>query len=246
MRYIYAILMIIFLVTGFTLYEISKKEKIPENVAIIINKKIITKDEFEKLYSLQAPHLINKQEFINTLITKELLIQESQKKGIDKEETFRQAIQNYYEQSLIKLLLDRKFSSININVSNGEIDKYKNLIDKKVHLIFYYYKTLDDVKNNNVYESEKIISDFLNLSQDIRCSLISVNKGEITKPIKIGERYVVIKLEDLEPLTLKDKKQIKPDEIKNTIIEFKREQLINDWILELRKNADIKIYINNN
>lgn len=246
MRYIYAILLIIFIVTAFVLSELSKEEKHPENIALIINKKVITKDEFEKLYSLQPSHLKDKQEFINTLITKELLIQESQKEGIDKEESFRRAIQNYYEQSLIKLLLDRKLSTINIDVSKREIDKYLALLDKKVHLIFYYYKNLDDLKNNKVSESEKVISEFFNLSQNVRCSIITINKGEATKPLKIGERYVVVKLEDLEPITLKDKRQIETDEIRKAIFEFKKEQLINEWISNLWKDAEIKVYVNKN
>lgn len=246
MRYIYTILIILLIVSVVAIYELNKKEKIQEDAAIIINKKVIKRDEFEKLYSLQPSYLKDRQEFINTLITKELLIQESQKEGIDKEESFRRSLQNYYEQSLIKLLMDRKFSSLEIGVNEREINKYATFMDKKIRLVFYYYKSIDDIENNKVYEVERVVSDFSNLSQDVRCSLIYIDKGEVTKPIKIGERYAVIRIEGVEPATSRVKQQMNIDEIRRAIVEFKRQQMINDWILSLRKKADVKIYVNNN
>ncbi len=71
-----------------------------------------------------------KSDCVNSLITKELLLQESQREGIDKEESFRESIQNFYEQSLIKLLIDRKFASLHVTVSDEDVNRYIALMNK--------------------------------------------------------------------------------------------------------------------
>jgi len=245
MKYLYTIISIIIIISVIVLYEINKKEKIEDDIALIINNKIITKDEFDKLYSFQTSHVNSKEEFIDTLITKELLIQESQKEGIDKEESFRRSLQNYYEQSLIKLLIDRKFSTLNIDVKEDEVEKYINLLDKKIYLTIYKYKNLEDLSRATNYEIEQISSNFSDLSEDIRCSIISINKGESTEPIKISGRYLVIRLDDIKTSLPKIKEQsIDRESIGKTIKEFKKDRLINMWIDSLRKKATIKVFVN--
>ena len=50
----------------------------------------------------------DKKEFIDYQIRKELLIQEAVKRGLDKHKSFRQAIEIYWEQTLISVLLKEK------------------------------------------------------------------------------------------------------------------------------------------
>ena len=47
--------------------------------------------------------------------------------GIDQEEDFRHSIQNFYEQSLTKILLERKYDSFESNPSRQEIDRFLEL-----------------------------------------------------------------------------------------------------------------------
>ena len=133
MKYIYSIIIIVIVFSLIIGYELFSGKRETENPALIINDKIISVNEFNQLYSTRADRL-SKSDFISSLITKNLLIQEAQKEGINKEKSFKKSIQDFYEQSLIKILIDRKFSSIKADVTDDEVNKYTQLLNKTVHL----------------------------------------------------------------------------------------------------------------
>ena len=90
MRYIYYIAIILLGLSAIIGFELRSPKNSSKDAALIINDRIFTTGEFNKLYSDQQPRMQSKTDFINSLITKELLIQESRKEGIDKEETFQE------------------------------------------------------------------------------------------------------------------------------------------------------------
>ena len=65
-------------------------------------------------------------DYINRLLEKEILLQEAQKKGLDREKEFMRSIENYWEQALLRLLLQKKSNEISglIHVYDDEIDEY--------------------------------------------------------------------------------------------------------------------------
>lgn len=242
MRYIYYIIIIILVLSAFIGYEIKSKTSLKGDIALVINDRVISTDEFNKLY--KSSHIKDKNEFINSLITKELLIQESQKENIDKEESFRLSIQNFYEQSLIKLLIDRKLSSLNITVDDEELNRYILFLDKKLHLTIFNFNNLDEaIKNIYKDSGEKIIS-FEELSDEIKDHIMLINEGEITGPIKINEEYIRIRLDKIESVSSgKDLSEIEINKIKELLKSRKKEKIINDWINDLREKASIKILL---
>lgn len=66
------------------------------------------------------------KEYVSRLIEKEILLQETQRLGIDKEKDFMKSIENYWEQALFRILLERKSKEISglIYVYDNEIEKY--------------------------------------------------------------------------------------------------------------------------
>jgi hypothetical protein len=64
--------------------------------------------------------------YISRLIEKEILLQEAQRLGIDKEKDFMRSIENHWEQSLLRILLDRKSREISglTHVYDNEIEEY--------------------------------------------------------------------------------------------------------------------------
>jgi len=141
MKYIYYIVIILLVISVIIGYELIGNRNITGEPAIVINDRTITSTEFERLYSQRQPHGQSKTDFINSLITKELLIQESREIGIDKDESFRKSIQNYYEQSLIKLLIDRKISSLKPTDIDDEFIKCVNAFNKKFHITVFSFDT---------------------------------------------------------------------------------------------------------
>ncbi len=69
----------------------------------------------------------DRAEYMDRLLEKEVLLQEAQRQGLDKEEDFMKSIENYWEQTLLKLLLERKSNEISgsIHVYDSEIDEYR-------------------------------------------------------------------------------------------------------------------------
>jgi hypothetical protein len=64
--------------------------------------------------------------YVSRLIEKEILLQEAQRLGIDKEKDFMRSIENHWEQALLRILLDRKSREISglTHVYDNEIEEY--------------------------------------------------------------------------------------------------------------------------
>ncbi len=242
MKYIYYYIGIVLIFSILVGYEILIKDSSKENPALIINDRIITFNEFNKL-QLYKPHHQNKSEFIDSLITKELMIQEAKEEGLDKEESFRWSIQNFYEQSLIMIAIDRKFSSLNIDVGSNEVEKNKEMYNKKIHLSVFRLENIDDVKRLGKNEGEKKVVPFKNLSNNMRGIVLDLKEGDVSEPVLTGDVYIVYRLDNIENLPEEAIEEISQEEIKKMIIEVKRDKMINDWISGIRKKATIKVLV---
>lgn len=87
-----------------------------ENVLAKINNYTITLEEFQTQFS-QSPYSKDntpeaKKEFLKLLIGRKLILQDAQAKGLDKENDFLKMIEKFWEQSLLKLALQRKSQEI--------------------------------------------------------------------------------------------------------------------------------------
>ncbi len=87
-----------------------------KEIVASVNNYEITKDEFEEEFrgSLYGQHdtLEARQEFLQNLINQKLILQDAQEKGLDKETGFLKMIEKFWEQSLLKISLDKKAKEI--------------------------------------------------------------------------------------------------------------------------------------
>jgi len=77
-----------------------------------INNYEITKDKFEtefkeSIYG-RTDTLESRKAFLDNLIDRKLILQDAQEQGLDKEAGFLRLIQRFWEQSLLKIALDKK------------------------------------------------------------------------------------------------------------------------------------------
>jgi restriction endonuclease Mrr len=86
------------------------KKPAEENVLAWINDYRLTVDDFrdEIRYSARAPEKLDRERLLDMAIRKQILIQEAQRQGLDREKTFMKTIERYWKQALIKELLDKK------------------------------------------------------------------------------------------------------------------------------------------
>jgi hypothetical protein len=243
MRYIYYIFFILLVLSAIIGFELKGKSSPPKEAAIIVNGKVITTAEFNRVYSSKSTDAGDKNDLINSLITKELLIQESKREGIDKEESFRKSIQNFYEQSLIKLLIDRKCACSNITITDDELNQYLGSINRKMHFTVFSFKSSEEARKSDYRDGTSSSMSFEDLSQDMKTSLLSLKEGQKTAPIKTGEKYIVIRLDRIENIRPRTPSDSERDGMRKMLLEEKKGKIINDWIADLREKASIKILI---
>jgi len=118
--------------------------------AISINDYHMSASEFEGEYKEayikeDAPDA--RQAFLDSLITRKLILQEAQRIGLDKKRNFLDTIERFWEQNLLKLMVEYKTQQIakTIVVSQEEVDAaYMDFI--KTNEVSY--KTPDEIKES--------------------------------------------------------------------------------------------------
>ncbi|RKY38357.1 MAG: hypothetical protein DRP76_04600 [Candidatus Omnitrophota bacterium] len=106
-----------------------------KRVVIRVNNYEITEEEFEKEFKKsplgRVDTLEAREEFLNNLIDRKLILQQAQKEGLDKERNFLKLIESFWEQSLLKIALDKKSKEIagSVYVSDEAIEaRYKEML----------------------------------------------------------------------------------------------------------------------
>jgi hypothetical protein len=129
-----AIFLLLFLINGCT-------EECPkEEVVAQVNSYYMSIDDFKedlKALSLYRPRSIDSYEgranALNDIIEKEILLQEAQELGLDKDEAFRRTIENYWKQTLLIMLIEKKAKEISdrVHVYDDEVDAYYKALKER-------------------------------------------------------------------------------------------------------------------
>ena len=101
---------VILLIIGqlsFTAYGCGGAKKISGNDKVVarINNYTMTAEDFRDYARVAGG---TKEEALEELITRDILIQEAQKNNFDKDRAFMKEIERYWEQALLKLLIKKK------------------------------------------------------------------------------------------------------------------------------------------
>ena len=115
-------------------------QALTEKPALVINKLELSREELKQEYRMNssATHEASatkgeEPEWLSRLIERELLVQEAQRLGLDRDPDFMRTIERFWKEALIKLLLDRKSEEIGsrIHVYEPEIEgAYKKLTEE--------------------------------------------------------------------------------------------------------------------
>ncbi|MCG8639638.1 MAG: hypothetical protein MI862_07870 [Desulfobacterales bacterium] len=243
MKYVYYIVAIVVLFSALAAYGLFDTRLEISEPVLSVNDRIFSKAELDRLMEITPPDM-TREEFIESLIEKQLLIQEAIRQDINREENFRLSVQNFYEQSLIKILLDRKQESITVDVTNQEIARYEELSRKKVTVSKLTYPSMTDLKNRTGEKTQTIAEPFINLSQDLKFILLNLNPGDSSNPKRTrGQGGVIYRLEEITDLELTEKDQVNAGfDVKKVSLflrDKKREQVVETWLKSIRDAADI-------
>lgn len=248
MRYIYAIAGIILVILGISGLTFLKYRPPSSKEAVRINGRVITVDEFEKSYSescATSPAAVDKKRFLDDLVTKEVLIREAKRLGLDLKEPFRRSIQNYYEQTLLKSLTEEKMSEIKVSVSEEEIRRYHSTMGRvyelKVVTLPTEQKAKEAISSFPAERAEKRVLHIDEIPPEIAEAIVTLKVGEtIRQPIPCEAGFFVFRLEGhrVEPVPPLDKTR---DEIRRTIEEGKRRVEMDKWLAGLKQRSRIKV-----
>ncbi len=240
MKYIYYIIAIMIAFFGLVAFGLFDTRVEISKPFLSINDRIISKDEFEKMLHANTSHAMSREQFIESVIDKQILIQEAIKMNINKEESFRQSVENFYEQSLIKILLDRKWDSLVVDVTNDEIAKYETLMQSRLFFTKMIYPGLKDAEKRTNETIEKLEIDFIDLSDDLKFMVLNLNIGESSKLKKTDVGIFVYMLDDIQKK--EDPWEKEAFDIKRVslfIQDKKKEQLLTEWTDTIRQTAEI-------
>jgi len=125
MRKAILILLVFVMAGGFWACQCSHKE-----AAISIGKLRITKQEVDtSLLRFAGERQLSpadKKKLINSFINRKLILLEAEREGLDKDPSFLQDVQFFWEQTLLKLIIDRKIKELSgrIKVTENEVRDY--------------------------------------------------------------------------------------------------------------------------
>lgn len=237
MKYLIAILSILSAVTLATIVIIWPAGRThPDEGVVTINDRTLTRQDILDYKDRTAHHGSN-DEFIDEIITKQLLIAEAQRRKIDKERAFRLALKTFYEHSLIKILMERITASIEAEVTDTEVENYLASFGKT--FTFYTLQTDGTTTLDTIMaEGKRYSTTFDNLSSRLQQALAGMEPGETTTTFVTGNEKIAIHLENISGTT-SNSQNFDREMVRKKLRRTKIEKQVNSWIEELREQASI-------
>jgi len=247
MKYLITIGCFLAVLSLVTIYIIAPSPAPDEkSVVLKVNDSTITSSMLEKSEKNRPSHHENREEFINSVVIEQLLLQEAQRQKIDQEPAFREAIKTYYEQSLIKILLERQDQSIDDTVSEEEIDLFLSYFGKTITFSIaqgtgdHIAPEIDWSASNTQKER------FGDLSTTMQPLLVGLQPGDTRAVFDTGNEWFAVRVENITQESKSDPKTMPRETARSIIRAEKREQQLNSWINKMVSGADISIKEDNN
>lgn len=242
MKYLYTILAIVAAATILTLLLLLPEKKVDQrDVAVSINDRVIGREMVASEGKKHGYHSDDASEVMDNIITRELLIQEAERREIHKEESFRQSLKTYYENSLVKTLLDRENGSLQVTISEAEIDAYLGYLGKIVTFsrLEKIPASQEEAKNIKGVTSSTLFSE---LASPVRLLLATLSPSQFAVKYDTGNEAYALRLDGVQDGPEKSVKPVERERVREMLLGHKKEQLMNRWLSDLRSNAKITIH----
>jgi len=214
----------------------------PADTVIRVNDKGITAQELgaELKESRQSINPADLQAFVERTVTREVLIQEALRRGMDREESFRKALKNYYEQNLIKNVTDRIAEETPVAISDAEVRRAYEDMERILRLRVQRFDTAEDAGSGGegvVQEMEVMVGD---LPRELEDSAFGLSRGERSPVIRAGANYYRLTLLDATHAPMPAFESVR-ENIRTTLEARKRMEEMNASIDALRGKASVVV-----
>jgi len=227
------------LLAGLLIAPLLTPRALPVAGALIVNQRIYTPVELDVRMRDTAYHFENKNAMITDLVYRELLLQEARNEKIDREEAFRTSMRDFFEQSMIKTLLDRQYKSANHEPNPDQISACMPLLSHKFTIKRIDYPNQIAAKDQGIGQEQTFENSYLDLPADIRTALLDLEGGELSLPLLNSGGWFRLQLLEVGKL---DAASI-PSDIEQEVLcrqELKR-QSIQNWLENLYQKSDITL-----
>lgn len=205
-----------------------------------------------------APSTGEEPEWLNRLIQRELLVQEAQRLGLDREPDFMRTIERFWKEALIKLLIERKAKEISAttHVYEPEIEaSYKRMAQEVRARIL---SVTDESAARRLAQATDVETELASLGSALRDDsgwqwypsgllepelddlLLNTPPGHLSAPIQHWGRWIVVAVAERRARTIEPLATLR-DEIQRTLQRQKETAAMEQWIAGLRANARIMI-----
>lgn len=240
MKYLLAILAIILSIIAVS-YGLHTFSVPPPSSDILarVNKNVISSEALQQLQK-NDPTIIKSHDAIERLITQELLLQQAQKLNIAESDSFRTALKEFYEKTLITQLLEQQKKSFEGVVREVDINQYIDLLGSTV--TFSQFGFNQNSSTNNEAGNKKVAL-FDTLPDSLKASLSHIKPSQTVIQYDADNRQSLLRLDSIKN---NDKTLvISPEqraEIRMILTEHSKERQFSEWLAGLRKDASITIY----
>lgn len=249
---------VIFLLLAFFLSACGSREK-AEEVASVNNSSIPLK-EFQheiKVAKRRDPGLKidtgSKEDLLEKMIDRKLLIQEAVKKGLSEDERFLETIKTYWEQTLIRNLIDAKNKewADKLSVSDEEVKKHYNRMGYRITAASIKAKDEHEavLLKDRMLKGERVPG--VELIGPVMIENIQPDDDHLSVAFDLSENEGAVLTEEDGRLyaikVIKKEKVAAPPlesvygEIKSTLLERKKEHALDEWLDGIKKRSKIKI-----
>jgi len=211
----------------------------PIEGSLVINQRIYQPQELETRLGATPYHFDSRGELISDLIYRELLLQEAKKQAIDSESDFLLSMRDFYEQSMIKTLIDRQYRDPRHNPTPDQIALCQPLLTRRFNLQRLNYPNYEAARANTTSSRDDYNLPYLDLPEETRSALLELNGAELSEPQHTGSGWFRLQLLGISPLSATSLPSLAEQE-ELCRIELKR-QSIQNWIESLYRKSTIEI-----
>lgn len=248
---------IILMAASIALVSCGPGEKDKGEAVATVNGSPVALKEFQKEVSIAAkrdPALKLTEEALehqlHTVIDRKLMVQEAVKKGLSQDEKFLDTIKEFWEQTLIRELVNSKSKewSERLFVTDEEVQAHHKRIGTRLSLRLLDVESKEKAEEaratlaSGSFERAEVVGPLL--IEDVRLA----NPLYAAFDLSEGETAIIKGRDDFLAVRVVKKEQIPAPvlgtiygEIKESLLEQKKEKALEDWLEELKGTAKIEI-----
>lgn len=190
------------------------------------------------------------REQVDVLVTRRLLIQEAQRRRLTEDDRFTQTIQTFWEQTLVRLLMDRLYDEFDrtVVITEEEVAKYYERLAQKAT-----FRILPGRDTETLTEAARRLQEGGEVAwertvgpvrwDEIRSEALAeafdLTPGQ-SRVYREGDGYALVQLVSKEADTPPSLDSIR-GKIRERIKERKQEREFEEWLNRSRRDADVKL-----